>query len=156
VFCFPKSRIDKNSGKKGSTKSSSNKFTKTFCGDYLHCKIANFRVTVSNIFFKWYYDQSGTMIKIVVYCLQISVLVPEIFKFEKCVKYANEMTDDIIHSTQFYIRDINRDILVNLQCRLLKLGRPIGLQEHTYGYKNYVPMATHSSPVPAHLISICQ
>ena len=34
-----------------------------------------------------------------VYRLQISVLVPEIFKFEKCVKYANEMTDDVIHST---------------------------------------------------------
>ena len=35
-----------------------------------------------------------------VYCLQISALVLEIFKFEKCVKYANEiMTDDIIHST---------------------------------------------------------
>ena len=27
------------------------------------------------------------------YCLQISALVPEIFKFEKCVKYANETTD---------------------------------------------------------------
>ena len=64
-----------------------------------------------------------------VYRLQISVLVPEIFKFEKCVKYANEMTDDVIHSTQFYIKYINRDILVNLQRRPLKLGRPIGLQE---------------------------
>ena len=38
-----------------------------------------------------------------VYCLQIPALVPEIFKFEKCVKYANEMTDDVIHSTQHYI-----------------------------------------------------
>ena len=64
-----------------------------------------------------------------VYHLQISVLAPEIFKFEKCVKYANEMTDDVIHSTQFYIKYINRDILVNLQRRPLKLGRPIGLQE---------------------------
>ena len=27
---------------------------------------------------------------------QISALVPEIFKFEKCVKYANEMADDVI------------------------------------------------------------
>ena len=34
-----------------------------------------------------------------VYRLQISALVPEIFMFEKCVKYANETTDDI-HSTQ--------------------------------------------------------
>ena len=64
---------------------------------------------------------SGTMIKLLpldflsvshrvpwnnenaVYRLQISVLVPEIFKFEKWVKYANEMTDDVIHSTQYYI-----------------------------------------------------
>ena len=38
------------------------------------------------------------------YCLQISALVPEIFKFEKWVKYANVMTDDVIHSTQCYIK----------------------------------------------------
>ena len=35
-----------------------------------------------------------------VYRLEIPALVPEILKFEKCVKYANEMTDDVIHSTQ--------------------------------------------------------
>ena len=64
-----------------------------------------------------------------VYRLQISVLVPEIFKFEKCVKYANEMTDDVIHSTQFYIKYINRAISVNLQRRPLKLGSLIVLQE---------------------------
>ena len=36
-----------------------------------------------------------------VWCLSslISALVPEIFKFEKWVTYANEMTDDVIHST---------------------------------------------------------
>jgi len=34
-----------------------------------------------------------------VYRLQISALVPTIFKFEKSVNYANEMTDDVIHST---------------------------------------------------------
>ena len=34
-----------------------------------------------------------------IYRLQISTLVPEIFKFETCVKYANEMIDDVIHST---------------------------------------------------------
>jgi len=38
-----------------------------------------------------------------VYRLQIAALVPEIFKFKKCVKYANEMTDDVIQSTQYYI-----------------------------------------------------
>ena len=39
-----------------------------------------------------------------VYRLQISALVPEIFKFEKWVKYANEMTDDVMHSAQYYIK----------------------------------------------------
>ena len=33
-----------------------------------------------------------------------------IFKFEKCLKYANEMTDDVIYSTQYYIKYINRAI----------------------------------------------
>ena len=71
--------------------------------------------------------------------MQISALVLEIFKFEKRVKYANEMTDDIIHSTQFYIKYINRPFLtgqqtaqskkVYLQHRPLKLGRLIVLQE---------------------------
>ena len=64
-----------------------------------------------------------------VYRLQISTLVPEIFKFEKCVKCANEVTDDVIHSTQYYIKYINRAILANLQRRPLKLGRLIVLQE---------------------------
>ena len=62
-----------------------------------------------------------------VYCLQIPALFPEILKFEKCVIYANEMTDDVIHSTQFYIICVNRAILANLQRRSLKLGRLIVL-----------------------------
>ena len=64
-----------------------------------------------------------------VYPLQTPALVPEIFKFEKCLKYANEMTDDVIHSTQYYIICVNRAILANLQCRSLKLGRLIVLQK---------------------------
>ena len=35
-------------------------------------------------------------IKNAVYRLQISTLVPEIPQFEKCVKYANERSDDVI------------------------------------------------------------
>ena len=35
-----------------------------------------------------------------VYCLEISALVPEIFKFEKCIKFANERIDDVINFTQ--------------------------------------------------------
>ena len=64
-----------------------------------------------------------------VYRLQIPALVPEIFKFEKWVKYANEMADDVIHSTQYYLKYINGDILANLQRRSLKLGRLIVLYE---------------------------
>ena len=36
-----------------------------------------------------------------VYRLQISALVPEMFKVKISVKYANEMTDDIKHSTHY-------------------------------------------------------
>ena len=57
-----------------------------------------------------------------VYCFEISALVPEIFTFEKCVNCANEKTDDVIHSTQYNIKYINRAISVNLQKRTLKLG----------------------------------
>ena len=46
-------------------------------------------------------------IKNAVYHLEKSGWVPEIFKFEKCVKYANEITDDVIHSTQHKIKYIN-------------------------------------------------
>ena len=46
---------------------------------------------------------------------------------ENCIKYANEMTDDIIHLTQYYLKYINRAILANLQRRPLKLGRLIVL-----------------------------
>ena len=76
-----------------------------------------------------------------IYHLQISALVPEIFKFEKCVKYAS---DDIIYSTQFNITYINRAILANLQCRALKLGRQIVLQKTHHGYKTF---CSHSNSV---------
>ena len=61
--------------------------------------------------------------------LQIPALVPEIFKFEIWVKYANEMTDDVIRSTQYYIEYIHRATLANLQCRPLKRSSVIVLQE---------------------------
>ena len=61
--------------------------------------------------------------------MEISALVPEIFKFKKYVKYTNEMTDDLINSTQYYLKYITRAILTNLQRRPLKLGRLIVPQE---------------------------
>ena len=59
-----------------------------------------------------------------IYRLQIFALVPEIFKQ---VKYANEMTDDVIYSTKYYMKFINSAILVNLQQKPLKLGMLIVL-----------------------------
>ena len=56
-----------------------------------------------------------------IYRLKISALVPEIFKFEKCVKYANEGTADVIHSIQYNLKYINRAISVNMQPKPLKL-----------------------------------
>ena len=67
-------------------------------------------------------------IKNAVYHLEISALVPEIFKLEKCVKCTNKRTDDVIDSTQFNIKNIIKAISVNLQQRPLKLGRLIVLQ----------------------------
>ena len=94
------------------------------------------------VFLKWYYDQNFTpwcfsvshgiqcKNKKAVYRLQIPALVPEIFvKFENWVKHANEMTGDVIHSTQYYIEYTNRAFLANLLCRTLKLGRLMVLQE---------------------------
>ena len=42
------------------------------------------------------------------------------------------MTDDVIHSTQYYLKYINRATLANLQHRPLKLGRLIVPQEKTH------------------------
>ena len=50
-------------------------------------------------------------------------------KFEKSVKYENEMTDDVMHSTQYWIKYMNRVILVNLHRRPLKFRRLIVLQK---------------------------
>ena len=55
-----------------------------------------------------------------IYCLQISALVQEVFKFEICVKYADEITDDVIYSAQYYVK--------YLQHRPLKLCRLIVVQ----------------------------
>ena len=47
----------------------------------------------------------------------------------RCVKYVNEMTDAVIHSTHQYIKYVNVAILANLQHRSLKRGRLIVLEE---------------------------
>jgi len=49
--------------------------------------------------------------------------------FEKYVKYANEITDDVIYLTQYYMRYINTAILADLHHTPFKLGRLIVLKE---------------------------
>ena len=39
--------------------------------------------------------------------LQKAALVPEIFVFEKYVKYTNEMTDEVMYLTQYYITGLD-------------------------------------------------
>ena len=46
--------------------------------------------------------------------MQVLETVLSHLKFEKWANYANEMTDGVIHSTQYYIEYINRAILANL------------------------------------------
>ena len=55
------------------------------------------------------------IIKNAIYRFEISALVSEIFKFKKCIKYANKISDDVNHSTQYKIKYINtcRAISVN-------------------------------------------
>ena len=72
----------------------------------------------------------------------------QIFKFEKWVKYANEMADDVIHSTQCFIEYINRVILANLQRKTFKLGR-----KHTYDYTNSLARLLSDSLLLENLLS---
>ena len=85
-----------------------------------------------------------------VYRLEISSLVPEIFKLQKCVKYANERIDDVIHSTQYNIKYINRPISINLQQRTLKLrprlhGEKLSRVKGSPSYPSYPGRANFSS-----------
>ena len=53
-----------------------------------------------------------------VYYFQISLFVPEIFKFSK---YANQLSDDVIHSTRFPLNMRKRDISASLYQKCLIL-----------------------------------
>ena len=75
--------------------------------------------------------------------MQISALVPEIFKFEKWVKYANEM----IAYKWGYLGQFAVQNTETWQAGSSTGNTPMAV-------KNSVPMATHSFPVPTHLISI--
>ena len=83
-------------------------------------------------------------------------LVPEIFKFEKCVKYANEMTDDVIHSTQYDIVCIKLSHLGQFAAQIIDTWQANSSTGNTRtATKTFVAMAIHSFPVPTHLISMC-
>ena len=55
-----------------------------------------------------------------VYSLQISALVPEISVFKKSVKYANEITDDVICSTNYYTKYVNRPIVAKFASQTIE------------------------------------
>ena len=62
------------------------------------------------------------------------------------------MTDDIIHSTQYYIKFLNRAVLANLQHRPLKLGRLTVPHETHTCYKKFCFHGNSLFPVPTQLI----
>ena len=51
-------------------------------------------------------------IKNAVYHLLLFALVLHRFKFAKFVKHPNEKTDDVIHSTQHFVKNINKNVKV--------------------------------------------
>ena len=73
-----------------------------------------------------YHIEICERMKNTIYRLQIPALVPEIFKFKKCVKYANEMTDDIIHS----VNPILYQVHVKLYIKFIELYWPICSGDH--------------------------
>ena len=71
------------------------------------------------------------------------------------VKYTNEITNDIIHSTQYYTKYINKAILANLQGRPLKLDRLIVLQEtQIFSHGNSNVSSPHQLNVKMLVISV--
>ena len=64
------------------------------------------------------------------------------------------MTDDVTHSTQYYIEYISMAILCNLQCNIETSQASSSTGNTPTTLKNSVSMATHSFPVPTHLISM--
>ena len=84
--------------------------------------------------------------------MQISALVPEIFKFEKWVKYANEMNDDVI---PILYEAYKWGYLGQFAVQNIETWQADGSTGNTpMAMKNSFPMATHPFPVPTHLISI--
>ncbi len=74
---------------------------------------------------------------------------------KKLVKYANWRTDDVIYSTQFYVRSKNWIISVIFLQRAMKLGRLIVLRmTHVQLELNHVTMETRSFPVPTNFLNI--
>ena len=63
-------------------------------------------------------------------------------------KYANHITDDVIHSTQYYLGQFAVQNIETWQANNSTGNTPMAIQ-------NSVPMATHLFPVPTRLISIC-
>ena len=74
------------------------------------------------------------------------------------VKYANEMTDDVIHSTQYHTEYINIwSYLGQFAAQTVETWQADSSTGNTpMAIKKIIPMTIHSFPVLTHLISICK
>ena len=78
------------------------------------------------------------------YYFQISLFVPEIFKF---LEYANQPSDDVIYSTKFCSNMMKKDISANLNHKCLIPCNKIVLKcAPQFEHSNFIPMATYWVP----------
>ena len=85
-----------------------------------------------------------------VYRLQISALVPEIFKFEKWEDWWRHTLNPILYQVYKW------GYLGQFAVQNIEIWQADSSTENTpIAIKNSFPMAVHSFPVPTHLISIC-
>ena len=89
-------------------------------------------------------------------CFHLSLSFPEIYNFEKFVKCANYKADNVIFTTQSYIKCLRCAFLVNA---LLKRDQSkIVFNNSTCDtclfIMNSFPMAAHSFPVPCYFPAI--
>ena len=67
------------------------------------------------------------------------------------------MTNDVIHSTQYYIICVNGAILGQFAALSIETWQANNSTKNTpKAIKHFAAIATHSFPVPTHLISICK
>ena len=89
-------------------------------------------------------------------CFQLSLSFPELSNFEKFVKYANYEADNVIFTTQSYIKCLLCAFLVNplLKRDQWKILTNNCTCDTSLFIINSFPMAARSFPVPCDLLAI--